>query len=132
VTPNPKRIDKLSTNQGIAEELYLTVVMIDNPKQGVQVIITEELPPIYLVRFKLVGSIMKTTGKFRVSLVYPMDGYPFLRPREEGQLVQVLNSAVAVQLPNIYVTEIHKPMLQSEEAQQLPRRRIQFGQVQHG
>ncbi len=105
--------------------IVLTVSMVLNPKQGVSVIILEELPEILLVRFRLTGKLMPRAGRFRVDLVSPIDGYPLLNLKEEGQLVHALNAAAVAQA-SIPVTAVHRPMIQSDGAQELPRRKLRL------
>ncbi len=103
---------------------YLSVAMVVNPRQGVQVIIMDGLPDMYLIRFKLIGKITKS-GKFKVDLVIPVDGYPFLKQKEQGYLVNALNDAAKAQL-SMPVTTIQGPMIQSEGVEELPRRKLRL------
>ena len=112
-------------SQASSDTIFLTVSMVLNPKQGVKVIILEGFPEIYLVKFKLSGSLMTRSRRFRVDVVYPVDGYPLLNPREEGQLVQALNAAALTQV-DIPVTLINRSMIQSDDVQELPRRKLRL------
>lgn len=114
------------TSKANPDVLFLTLTMVHSPQQGVQVIITEKLPEIYLVKFRLMGRISKNSGKFNVHLVYPVDGYPHLSAREEGRLTQALNTAAIIQSPEMPISAVRKHMIQSDDAQDLPRRRVRF------
>lgn len=118
------------TSKANPDEMFLTVTMVVLSRRGVQIAITDALPEIYTVRFRLVGKISKN-DKFNVHLVYPLDGYPFLSIREENHLVHSLNDAVALQAPERRVSEIRRPMIQFDEQTTLPRRllRIALGTI---
>ena len=114
------------TSKAKPEELYLSVNMVVSQRTGVSLIIEAELPDIYLVRFRLVGNMTKT-GKFRVHLVYPLDGYPHLGPKEQGHLMQSLNKAAAAHIETP-VMFMGRSMLQQDEVSRLPRRMLRLAQ----
>ena len=120
-----QRLREMNLNKTIPDVVFLSVVMILNPRQGVSVIITDRLPEIYLLNCKVVGRIGKKSGKFSVHLVYPLDGYPHLNDREAGHLAQALNAAATVQL-DMPVSAITGPMIQVEGVDQLPRRMLRM------
>ena len=116
--------NSLQEGRSSPDVFYLSVTMVVNPRQGVQVIIMAGLPNMYLIRFKLIGKITKSR-KFKVDLVLPVDGYPFLKQREQGHLVNALNDAAKDQI-SIPVTAIQAPMIQTDGLEELPRRKLQL------
>ena len=69
--------------------------------------------------------VLPRVGRFRVDLVYPLDGYPLLNRKEEGQLVQALNAAAWTQA-SMPVIAVQRPMIQSDGADALPRRKLRL------
>lgn len=118
--------NSLQEGRSSPDVCFLSVTMIVNPKQGIQVIITETFPEIYLVKFRLLGRISVAYNTFSVHLVDPMDGYPLLLDREMGQLVKALNAAAIEQIPERRVSKISRSMIQTEGVEEIPRRKLQL------
>jgi len=115
----------MTTYQTSPDVIFLSVVITINERQGVSIIISDSLPVTYLVRFKVTGKIVKKSGKFLTHLLYPLDGYPELNPREEGHLAQALNDAAASQV-SMPVSIIKKGMINTDDVGQLARRQLQL------